>query len=205
VERALENFRGTFEQLPPAYSAKKIDGVRAYKLARKRTPVQPSAVRVTVRHLAIESCSDGLVVVRVRASAGFYVRSLAHDLGLKLGCGGHLETLRRVRAGSFVEEDAVSLSAVEEERQDAARWILPLEQLLPDIPAVVLTDRDRERVTHGADVPAPSLVEGSSDGNPRGVVGEDVTHRRLFDTAGRLVALAEMRPGGFLHPVIVLV
>jgi tRNA pseudouridine55 synthase len=142
----------------------------------------------------------------VRASAGFYVRSLAHDLGLKLGCGGHLETLRRAGAGSFVEKDAVSLTAVEKERHDAARWILPLEQLLPDIPAVVLSDRDRARVTHGADVaPALSFVERADDGNPRLLVGADVTHRRLFDTGGRLVALAEMRPGGFLHPVIVLV
>jgi tRNA pseudouridine55 synthase len=206
VERALENFRGTFDQVPPAYSAKKIDGVRAYQLARKRTPVQPSAVRVTVHRLTMENCSDGLVVVRVRASAGFYVRSLAHDLGLKLGCGGHLETLRRAGAGSFVEKDAVSLTAVEKERHDAARWILPLEQLLPDIPAVVLSDRDRARVTHGADVaPALSFVERADDGNPRLLVGADVTHRRLFDTGGRLVALAEMRPGGFLHPVIVLV
>jgi len=206
VERAIENFRGTFDQVPPAYSAKKIDGVRAYKLARKRTPVQPSAVRVTVHHLTIENCSDGLVVVRVRASAGFYVRSLAHDLGLKLGCGGHLETLRRVRAGAFGEKDAVGLSAVEEARHDAVRWILPLEQLLPEIPAVVVSDRDRARVTHGADVaPGVSFVNGPDEGDPRLLVGEDVTHRRLFDTAGRLVALAEMRPGGFLHPVIVLV
>jgi tRNA pseudouridine55 synthase len=197
VERALEDFRGTFEQAPPPYSAKKIDGVRAYQLARKHTPVQPSAVRVTVHHLAIEHCSEGLVVVRVRTSAGFYVRSLAHDLGQKLGCGAHLETLRRVRAGSFGEEDSVMLSEVERDGEDAARRIVPLEQLLSDIPAVVLSDRDRERVTHGVDV--------VSDGDPRTVVGADPTRRRLFDTAGHLIALAEVRRGGFLHPVIVLV
>lgn len=208
VEGVLEHFRGTFEQAPPPYSAKKIDGVRAYKLARKRTPVQPPAVRVTVHQLTIENCSDGLVVIRVRASAGFYVRSLAHDLGQKLGCGGHLETLRRVRAGPFVEQDSVMLSAIERERGNAAQWIVPPEQLLPDIPAVVLSDRDRERVTHGADVaPDPSLVEGSADADPRPVVGAELTlhRRRLFDTSGRLVALAEVRPGGFLHPLIVLV
>ncbi len=205
VEGALEDFRGSFEQVPPPYSAKKIDGIRAYKLARTRTPVQPSAVRVTVHQLAIEHCSDGLVVVRVRTSAGFYVRSLAHDLGQKLGCGAHLETLRRVRAGAFGEQDSVRLSEVEREGEDAARRIVPLEQLLPDIPAVVLSDRDRERVTHGADVmPAPSRVEGA-DGSPRSVVGADLTRRRLFDTAGRLIGLAELRSGGSLHPVIVLV
>ena len=202
IEGVLEHFRGTFEQAPPPYSAKKIDGVRAYKLARKRTPVQPAAARVTVHHLAIENCRDGLVVLRVRASAGFYVRSLAHDLGQKLGCGGHLETLRRVRAGTFGEPDSVALSVVERDSADAARRIVPLEQLLPDIPAVVLTERARERVTHGGDV-----AEEPLDGNPRPVVGADLTltRRRLFDTAGRLVALAEVRPNGFLHPVIVLV
>lgn len=202
IERALEDFRGTFEQMPPPYSAKKIDGIRAYKLARKRTPVQPPAARVTVHHLAIENCGNGLVVLRVRASAGFYVRSLAHDLGQKLGCGGHLETLRRVRAGTFVEQDSVALSVVERDRGEAARRIVRLEQLLPDIPAVVLSDRDRERVTHGGDV-----AEAPPAGDPRPIVGGDFTRprRRLFDTAGRLVALAEVRPDGFLHPFIVLV
>ena len=196
VEGALENFRGTFDQVPPPYSAKKIDGIRAYKLARKRTPVQPSAVRVTVHHLAIEHCSDGLVVVRVRTSAGFYVRSLAHDLGQKLGCGAHLETLRRVRAGSVAEQDAVTLSEVERERGETERRIVPLEQLLPHIPAVVLSDGDRERVTHGADV--------MTDRSPRPVVGADLTRRRLFDTEGHFIAVAELR-SGVLHPVIVLV
>lgn len=200
VEAALEDFRGPFAQVPPPYSAKKIDGIRAYKLARERSPVQLAPVRVTVHHLAIESYSGGLAVVRVRASAGFYVRSLAHDVGQKLGCGGHLETLRRVRAGPFAEQDSITLSAVEQDREDAARRIVPLEQLLPDIPIVVLSDRDRERVTHGADVTA----EGRE---PRLIVGADITlnRRRLFDTAGRLVALAEVRPGGLLHPVVVLV
>jgi len=197
VDVALEAFRGSFDQFPPPYSAKKIDGVRAYTLARKRAPVQPTAARVTVHHLTIEDYSDGLIVVRVRASAGFYVRSLAHDLGSKLGCGAHLEQLRRVRAGTFTEGDAVMLSTLEQEGIDAARRIVPLEQLLPEIPAVVLTERDRERVAHGGDVHA--------EGDPRQIVGAGTTRRRLVDGSGRLVALAEMREGGVLHPVIVLV
>jgi tRNA pseudouridine55 synthase len=197
VDAALESFRGTFQQAPPAYSAKKIDGVRAYTLARKRTPVQPASARVTVHHLAVEHYIDGLVVVRVRASAGFYVRSLAHDLGQKLGCGAHLESLRRVRAGEFTEEDAVILSTLERPGAEGARWILPLEQLLAEIPAVALNDRDSERARHGADVP-------SGDGG-RLEIGAATTRRRLFDAAGRLVAIGELRPGDVLHPVIVLV
>jgi len=197
IEAALEAFRGTFDQLPPPYSAKKIDGVRAYELARKRTAVQPAAARVTVHHLAIENSSEGLVVVRVRASAGFYVRSLAHDLGQKLGCGAHLETLRRIRAGSFAERDAVVLSTLESEGVEGARRVVPLEQLLPEIPSVILSDRDRERVAHGGDVHA--------EADPRPAVGAAITRRRLLDGTGRLVAVAELRPGGLLHPTIVLV
>lgn len=196
VEAALAHFRGSFEQVPPPYSAKKIDGVRAYKLARRNKPVQPSATRVTTHQLRIEHYIDGLVVIRVSVSAGFYVRSLAHDLGRKLGCGAHLETLRRVRAGTFTESDSVMLSSVEREGISARERILPLERLLPDIPAVVLSERDRERAMHGADV--------SSDGAPD-VDGAASTRRRLVDASGHLVAVAELRPGGLLHPVIVLV
>jgi tRNA pseudouridine55 synthase len=196
VEAALADFRGSFEQVPPPYSAKKIDGVRAYKLARRNKPVQPSAARVTMHELRIEHYLDGLVVVRLSVSAGFYVRSLAHDLGRKLGCGAHLETLRRVRAGSFTESDSVMLSRVELEGISAAERILPLERLLPEIPGVVLTERDRERAMHGADV--------ASDGTSP-VAGAGTTRRRLIDASGRLVAVAELRPSGLLHPVIVLV
>lgn len=196
VDVALEDFRGSFEQVPPPFSAKKIAGVRAYKLARQRKPVQPPAVRVTVHHLKIERYGDGLVVVRVCATAGFYVRSLAHDLGRKLGCGAHLETLRRVRAGAFTERESVTLTELEREGADKGRWIVPLEQLLPEIPLVVLSDADRDRAVHGAAVPG---------NEPRPVVGTDTPLRRLFDASGRLLGIAEARPGGLLHPVIVLV
>ena len=137
IESALDRFRGAFDQVPPPYSAKKIDGVRAYELARRRTPVLPSPVRVTVHQLTLDRYVDGLAAIRVRTSAGFYVRSLAHDLGQTLECGGHLETLRRVRAGAFTDDESVALSRIEEEGVGASRWLLPIEQLLTDIPAVV--------------------------------------------------------------------
>ncbi|MFL6280503.1 MAG: tRNA pseudouridine(55) synthase TruB [Vicinamibacterales bacterium] len=197
VDAAFESFRGTFAQAPPPYSAKKIDGVRAYTLARKRTPVQPASARVTVHHLAVEHYMDGLVTVRVRASAGFYVRSLAHDLGQKLGCGAHLESLRRVGAGAFTEQDAVMLSTFETEGAQGGRWILPLEQLLVDIPAVALNERESERARHGGDVRC-------EDARGPGI-GAATSRRRLFDATGRLVAIGELRPGDVLHPVIVLV
>lgn len=196
VEDALDAFRGTFEQAPPPYSAKKVDGVRAYTLARTLNPTQPAPATVTVHDLALERYADGLAVVRIRASAGFYVRSLAHDLGRTLGCGAHLETLRRVRAGSFTEEAAVSLSRIHEAGGGATQFIVPLEQLLPEMPAVVLTGRGLKRAVHGNDL-------ASEDGTP--MEGTIPPRCRLFDAAGHLVGIAEARAGGLLHPVVVLV
>ena len=196
IEHALTAFRGTFDQAPPPFSAKKIGGVPAYKLARTSTPVQPAPVTVTVHDLAVDRYEEGVAVVRVRASAGFYVRSLAHDLGRVLGCGAHLDTLRRVRAASFGEDVAVPLSTIESEGVGAAQWMVPLDRLLTDIPAVVLTDRDLQRAMHGNQVEGDDLSPAMSTKAPR---------CRLLDSAGHLVAIAERRPGGLLHPVVVLV
>jgi tRNA pseudouridine55 synthase len=204
VDAALAEFRGTFDQAPPAYSAKKIDGVAAYKLARRHTPVQPRSVQVTVAHLALHSYDRGLARLRVRASAGFYVRSLAHDLGERLGCGAHLETLRRVRAGAYGEESAIRLDAIEAEGPSAGRLIVPLEQLLPEVPAVVLNDRGARRAAHGNELTPEDLADPS--GLSRRAEGASAPCRfRLMDGGGMLLGIAESRPGWLLHPVIVLV
>ncbi len=204
IDGALAPFRGGFDQSPPSYSAKKIGGVAAYTLARRQTPVQPKAVRVTVGHLSLESYERGLVRLRVAASAGFYVRSLAHDLGKELGCGAYLETLRRVRAGAFHEEAAISLDLVDAEGAAAARWIVPVELLLPHVPAIVLNDRGARRAAHGHELGPEDMVAPPSlavSGNAASGGGR----WRLFDGGGRLLGIAESRSGEVLHPVIVLV
>src|SRR5665213_2557754 len=100
IERALDDFRGTFTQQPPAYSAKKIDGERSYKAARADRPTLPDPVSVTVHRLEFVRLDGDEATLRVDCSAGFYVRSLAHDLGIRLGVGAHLSALRRtVSAG----------------------------------------------------------------------------------------------------------
>jgi tRNA pseudouridine55 synthase len=201
VGAALERFRGTFMQMPPPFSAKKVDGMRAYRLARSNKPVQLSPVRVTVRDLAVESYETGLVRVRVRASAGFYVRSLAHDLGQALGCGAYLDTLRRTRSGSFGEDAAVPLDTIEREGVEAVRRLWPLESLLPEMPAVVLNDRGLRRAMHGNELGRADVRDGNS------AVGTDghTARCRLLDESGTLIAIAERNTEGLLHPVIVLV
>jgi len=196
LDGALNQFRGAFDQMPPPFSAKKVGGVPAYKLARRRTPVQPAAVSITVRALALEDYDQGLARVRVTASAGFYVRSLAHDLGQRLGCGAYLETLRRVRVGSYGETSAIPLADVEREGVGAGRWILPIDQLLPEIPALILNERAVKRAAHGNEITVEDLT----------APGASISAKyRLVDSTGRLIAIAETRPGGLLHPVTVLV
>jgi tRNA pseudouridine55 synthase len=204
IDAALARFRGGFDQSPPSYSAKKIGGVAAYTLARRKTPVQPEAVSVTVGHLSLESYERGLVRLRVAASAGFYVRSLAHDLGKELGCGAYLETLRRVRAGAFQEDAAIPLDHVEAAGAAAARWIVPIERLLPHVPAVVLNDRGARRAAHGNELGPEDLVEPASVSVPDNAASS-AARWRLFDGGGVLLGIAESRSGGVLHPVIVLV
>jgi len=196
IAAALERFLGTFDQMPPAYSAKKIEGVPAYRLARKNRPVTLRPVPVTVSELALDGYEQGLARLRVRASAGFYVRSLAHDLGQVLGCGAHLETLRRTRAGSFGVDASLPLHEAEAEPQRAQAAMVPVDRLLPEIPAVTLNQRGVWRAAHGNEVVADDLLSPSME--TRGQC-------RLLDGAGQLLGIAEMRPGGALHPVLVLV
>jgi tRNA pseudouridine55 synthase len=198
IEAALDGFRGTFDQMPPPYSAKKVEGVRAYKMARKNKPVVLRAVPVTVSDLQLHSYEEGLARITVRATAGFYVRSLAHELGQRLGCGAHLETLRRTRAGAFGLEDAIKLEEAEAKPSMAVASLLPLERLLPDVPAVVLNDRGVFRATHGNAVGPADMAKGGTDPAAGG-------RWRLLDGGGRLLGIAEVRPGGLLHPVLVLV
>jgi len=209
VDRALDEFRGTYEQMPPPYSAKKVDGVPAYKAARRHDPVELRAVTVTVSDLSLTSYIDGLACLRVRSSAGFYVRSLAHDLGGRLGCGAHLESLRRVRAGTFEEAAAVALATVEAEGRAASQWVIPMNRLLFHVPAVVLNERGVRRAAHGNDLAFDDVVPASGTGRAEAgfgtAAGATAGGRwRLLDEAGTLLAIAETRPGGALHPVIVL-
>jgi tRNA pseudouridine55 synthase len=196
VSAALDGFRGTFRQTPPPYSAKKIGGVRAYKLARAARPTMPEPVEVTVRELSLDGYRDGEVRIRVGCSAGFYVRSLAHDLGAALGCGGHLAALRRTASGPFTLSDAVPLALVENDPQRALESVVGLNGLLTHMPAAVLTDTGAERVAHGNPVAGAEIVRRAA---------ADVTCPvRLLDGRGRLLGLAEPRLSA-LHPIVVLV
>lgn len=199
LRQALEAFTGTFSQTPPPYSAKKIAGRPAYRLARSQQAVEVQPVEVTVRELELLAFDDGLARLRLVCSSGFYVRSLAHDLGQRLGCGAHLETLRRTRAGAFAEDSAVPLRAIEEEGTAATARVVPMEGLLPGLPRVVVNERGARRAAHGNALGAGDLAGGTLPGSPApGPV-------RVVDPAGTLLAIGRSSAGGLLHPVVVLV
>jgi tRNA pseudouridine55 synthase len=194
VEAALAHFRGRQRQVPPAISAKKVGGQRAYDIARRNQPVNLAPVEVEVTELTLVSCEQTRAVLRVTCSAGFYVRSLAHDLGIRLAIGAHLAALRRERSGGFTLADSVGLDRLAGDPVGVAGRVLPMADLLPEWPSHALSESDAARIRQGQ-----ALAGGPDSGTvlPTGRV-------RLVDQLGHLVAVAESR-AGFLHPVLVLV
>jgi len=192
----LATFLGTWPQTPPAFSAKMSDGVRAYEQARRGVAIQLAPVQVTVHEIELISVEGPLVSVRLVSSAGFYVRALAHDVGLRLGVGACLDALRRTRSGVFGLREAVTLDKVDQE--GFLDHLVPLETLLPDWPAVAVTSEGAARVGHGRDLEAVHCVTGL----PREGGGGSF---RVLGPDGRLLALAEAAPGSVLHPTVVLV
>ena len=228
VEEAAAGFVGSHLQRPPAVSAKKIAGARAYDLARRRRPAEPEPVRVTLESLSVLSVDGPRVRCRIACSSGFYVRALARDLGERLGCGGCLETLRRERHGRFALDDAVPLARLVDEGSAAADCLIPPGELLPELRGVVVTERGARRAAHGNPLgPSDIVSHGSLRGGAAptsGSVGRaargaaDAALRaarggmpgpgervRVLDADGRLLAIAEPIAGGALHPKIVLV
>src|SRR2546426_2680869 len=136
VEAALGTLTGEYLQAPPAYSAKKIAGRRAYELARAAQVVEPTPVMVTVQRLELVTFDDITATVRLTCSAGFYVRSLAHTLGGLVGTGACLDTLRRTRSGEFTLGHAVSVLTLQTASGDAVAAIIPMERLLLRMPVV---------------------------------------------------------------------
>lgn len=191
----LTAFRGSYPQTPPRFSARKVDGVRAHALARRGDPAAAAlpATTVTCHALALTGFDGERVSVRLSVSAGFYVRAFARDLGRALGTVATLEALRRTRSGTFAVGDALPFPVLVQDAAAARGHLVPVDALLPDVPAVPLGDADRTRVAHGGDVAVPAAWSSAPD------------LARLTDTSGKLLALAV--PGkraGFLHPAVVL-
>ncbi len=162
LRQTLLQFEGPQSQVPPMYSAVKIDGRKLYELARKGRTVERRPRSITVHALELREFDGIEAMLRVRCSKGTYVRTLCHDIGAALGCGGCMSYLRRTRAGRFSLADCVSLEDVQEARDRGTLEALltPVDTLFAEKPAVTLTEGWTVRCKNGGEIPMPDRPEG---------------------------------------------
>ena len=197
VRDALLKFVGTFDQVPPIVSAKRVDGHKSYDLARQNKAVELKPVSVTVRELLLTKVDGPLAYMTVTATAGFYVRALARDLGRAIGCGAHLSALRRTRSGSFTIAQSVPLDEAERLGPAVEKYLINPSDALAHFPAITVNDLGLQRVLHGNPL-NPGHIAGHVV--PTTELGQKV---RILDQQGALIALGDSR-GGMLHPSVVI-
>lgn len=200
---AASSFIGEISQLPPPFSAKKINGQPAFRLARKGLKPELSPVRVTIHRFLILDYIPPLVEFLVECSSGTYIRSLAHELGQKLGCGAHLSSLRRLASGPYTVEEALSLEKIEELSREQAydRFLLPLDQLLPDYPAIWLDEQGVRAFGHGTGFGLGHISRASLTSGQK----QETQIFRVFSDSNRLLGLARFEAGAqVFRPELVL-
>ena len=195
LEAALAPFRGRFLQTPPPVSAKKVGGRPAYELARKQQPLELAPVEVEVYGLDVLGIDGCEARVRVRCSAGTYLRSLAHDAGQNLGCGAHLRSLRRTASGDFKIESARTLEdlAALSEAGELQRALIPAAELLPEFPAEMVDAITAGQIRNGRDFRVSPFVPRAGSRFVKAVTAQ-----------GDLIAIGEARLPNVYHPVLVL-
>jgi tRNA pseudouridine55 synthase len=203
LEKLFREFTGRLMQTPPPYSAKRIGGTRAYELARQNKAVHLAPVEVEVYALELLSFDGIRASFAVECSGGTYVRSLAHDIGQRLSCGAHLDGLRRTAVAEFTLDRSVTLEALEDavREQRVESCIVPLEELLPDCPELIVRGREEKSVRHGHKF---ELAQTERFGRGTGRV-QAVSLLKIMNPDHRLIAVARHVSGSIYHPDLVLV
>ncbi|HUE51115.1 MAG TPA: tRNA pseudouridine(55) synthase TruB [Terriglobales bacterium] len=185
-------FKGVIEQMPPPFSAKKVHGVPAYKLARKHKNVPLKPVRVEIKELEILAVDGDRAGFQARVASGTYMRSVAHDMGREMGCGAHLESLRRTTLGEFNLSQAHTLEQLEEAAKagEPEEMFIHPRQLLPQFPCVTATEEMATRIRSGRTVNLPELSRARQV--------------KVFAGQRELIAIATRVAGTLFHPKIVL-
>ena len=185
-------FQGVIEQMPPPFSAKKIQGVPAYRLARKHQEVPLKSVQVEIKEFEILEADGDHASFRARVASGTYMRSVAHEMGQQLGCGAHLSSLRRTKLGEFELSDAHTL---EEADSAASKGLLEEilihpRKLLPQLPTVTANEETAAHIRNGRAVNLPELSRARQV--------------KVFCGQRELIAIATRVAGTLFHPEIVL-
>ncbi|HEX3354910.1 MAG TPA: tRNA pseudouridine(55) synthase TruB [Terriglobales bacterium] len=185
-------FVGIIEQMPPPFSAKKIKGVPAYKLARRHQDVPLSLVQVEIKEFAVLALSGNIASFRARVASGTYMRSVAHDMGQKIGCGAHLASLRRTALGEFALGDAHTLDELKDAVEDgrAEEIFIHPRRLLPQLPCVTANDETTALIRNGRSVNLAELSQARQV--------------KVFAGQRELIAIATRIAGTLFHPRIVL-
>lgn len=192
VREAVSAFAGGYEQLPPMYSAKKVNGKKLYQLAREGREVERKAVPVMISELEILSLALPEIRLRVCCSKGTYIRTLGHDIGQRLGCGAAMKSLKRTRVGEFSLAEARTLSEIEAlAKQERLSGLL----LLPDavfsaLPALTVKGDGMRRLENGNPLPVPLLEPGAA--NAKG-------QARVYGAEGRFYGIYEWEEGRRLY------
>jgi len=192
ARRAAVKFIGVIQQVPPPFSAKKIQGVPAYKLARKKQDVELKPVQIEVRSLDILSVMHDRARFRAEVSSGTYIRSIAHEIGHSLGCGAHLSALTRTAVGEFQLDQCVTLEQLEAGMSEdvEGKFCLHPRRLLPHFPCVMATDEVAGMIRNGRAVNLPELSQSKLV--------------KVFCGQRDLIAIASRIAGTLFHPKIVL-
>lgn len=189
VEAALAPFRGTFAQVPPMYSAVKVGGKRLYELARAGEEIERAARQVTTYELTLRDFSADELQLSVTCSKGFFVRTLAAEVGEQLGCGAHLCGLRRTKSGPFTLGQAIPLAELVAMGKGVEGRLVGLNDALADLPALQVNVAEAGRVKHGGVVEVPASVTGL---------------HRVLEPSGALLAVAEAVRGRLVYRRVLL-
>ncbi len=193
IREIAANFQGVIEQMPPPFSAKKIGGVPAYKLARGKREVKLEPVQVAIKEFEIVSANGDRAAFRARVASGTYMRSVAHEMGRELGVGAHLAGLRRTMVAEFEEADAHSLDQLAEAaaRGTLEEVIFHARRMLPGFPAVTATEGNLAMIRNGRALNLPEFSRARLV--------------KVFYGQSELVAIGARVAGTLFHPKVVLV
>ncbi|MGH9733692.1 MAG: tRNA pseudouridine(55) synthase TruB [Candidatus Acidiferrales bacterium] len=213
VASLAAKFVGRFEQVPPPFSAKKIHGRPAHELARKKKPVKLNPVEVDVYEFRLTGTEGSTARFTVECGAGTYIRSLAHEIGKLHGSGAHLSEIVRTAVGEFTSDHAASITDLEQDAKagEIARRVIPLEDMLSDVPRATVLPIIERRILHGTKftLPLAQIQPGkitAAQGAPEQLDSGDwkPSRLRVFNQQGRLIAIAEPVVMRTYQPLVVL-
>jgi tRNA pseudouridine55 synthase len=188
IESLLAPFRGSIAQIPPPYSAKKFKGKPLYRYARLNQEVERHPARVEIRSLTGRVAAPDQLAFEAVTSAGTYIRSLAHDIGQKAGCGAHLQELTRQRIGRFSLDQALTVAEIRRraETDIPLSVVIPFESLLPEFPKLIVTPEGRRGALNGMPLPPSAILKF--------MPAESNDYFRVFDDAGQFLAIYRRLP-----------